>query len=344
MRLSLGDLEDRVGRVLLDAGLAADSVPFVAGAVVAAERDGARSHGLLRLPGYVNTLRTGWADGGACPRATDQSAGLVDVDAQNGFAQVALAAGRTMLLDKVRATGIAALLIRDSHHFAALWCDVEPFCEMGLVALTCANSKKRMAVWGGRERVLGTNAMAFGTPRANGPPLVWDQASSVMSQGDLLLAAAEGRPVDLGIGLDRDGRPSRSPSAILDGGSLLPFTGHKGAAIALLVEVLAAGLTGSRFAFEDRSGEVPGVTTSLGGQFVLLIDPARGGANFTDRIETLIGAICGAGAARLPGDKRYAHRRRAQADGLEVSDADLRMLADLAGERPAEINSPDRAR
>lgn len=334
VRLPLGELQALVGEALGRAGLAPASVPFVAAVLVAAERDGVRSHGLLRLPGYLNTLRTGWADGAAEPRIVEEADALLVVDAGNGFAQVALAAARPRLVEMAAARGVATLLIRDSHHFAALWPDIEDLCAEGFVALTCTNSKKRMAAWDGRARVLGTNAMAFGCPRAGGLPFVWDQASSVMSQGDMLLAAAEDREVGPGIGLDAAGEPTRSPAAILDGGALLPFGGHKGAALAATVEILAAALTGSRFGWEDASGAVPGVTTSRGGQFLLLIDPRRAGAtDFAARVEALIGSLRQAGSARLPGDKRYAHRRLSLAEGVLLPAADVaRLRAQAAGQ------------
>ena len=155
-------------------------------------------------------------------------------------------------MDMARATGVSILLTRNSHHYAALWPDIEPFADQGFIALTCVNSKKRMAAWGGTRPVTGTNALAFACPRADHPPMIWDQSSSVMSQGDVLLAANEGREVPPGVGCDADGAPTTSPSRILDGGALLPFGGHKGASIAVMVELLAAALTGAPFGFEGR--------------------------------------------------------------------------------------------
>jgi delta1-piperideine-2-carboxylate reductase len=110
------------------------------------------------------------------------------VDAANGFAQPALRASTPLLRDKARRQGIAAAAIRDSHHFAALWPDVEPFAEEGFIALAVVNGRQRMAVWDGKRKILGTNPMAFTCPRPGHKPLVWDQASSVIAQGEVLLA------------------------------------------------------------------------------------------------------------------------------------------------------------
>jgi len=249
---------------LLRAGASPQNVAALAGTIVASERDGVRSHGLLRLRGFVHSIKIGWADGQARPRIVSEAPGLLVVDAQNGFAQTALAHVRSKLAGMARSNGTAVLLTRNSHHFAALWPDIEEFAAEGFVALTCVNSKKRMAAWEGRRPVTGTNAMAFACPRTGHLPLVWDQSSSVMSQGDVLLAASKGHDVPLGVGCDANGEPTTSSSAILNGGALLPFGGNKGASIAVMIEILAAALTGGPFAFEDES-PAQTATTSKGG-------------------------------------------------------------------------------
>ena len=321
MRLDAATLHDLVARALAQAGMSAENAAIVAGVVVAAERDGTVSHGLFRMPGYLATLRSGWVDGHAVPTATQVAPTLLLADGRNGFAQVALAAARDRLADIARTQGMAALCTGNAHHFAALWPDIEPFAEAGFIALTVINTRSHIVVFGGRRKVLGTNPMAFAFPRGDGPPVVWDQAASVRSQGEVLRARRAGRTVPPGVGVDTAGQPTQDPAAILDGGALLPFGGHKGAGIALMIEVLAAALTGGRFGFDDRSAAYPGAQTSNAGQFVLLIDPTRtAGAGFSARIETLVATLREAGSDRLPADARHAKRLAAQ-DGIEVADS-----------------------
>ncbi len=322
-------------QVLTRHGLAEPSARIIAASMSAAERDGAHSHGLLRLEGYVGTLRSGWVDGSAIPRVADAAPALVVTDAANGFAQVALAASDDLLRQKVRATGLAALCIHNSHHFGALWPDIEPFATAGFVALTVVNARSRIVAWGGRRKVLGTNPMAFAVPRRDAPPVIWDQASSRRSQGEVLLARREGRQLDAGVGLDAEGQPTTDPGAILDGGALLPFGEHKGAGIALMVEVLAAAFTGGRFGFEDHSVDYPGAQTSNAGQFVLLADPTRSaGASFTDRIEELVARLRAAGSVRLPSDARYARRAKARQDGIVITDQAYAQIQALLAAAP----------
>lgn len=308
--------------------------PLLAATIVAAERDGSRSHGLQRLAGYVSSLSSGWVDGAAEPVVHEAGPGLLKVDGRNGFAQVALAAAVPRLRAMADHQGSAIMTTANGHHFAALWPDIEPLAVDGYIALTMVNTRARMVVWQGTQKVLGTNPMAFACPRRSRPPVVWDQASSVMSQGDVLLASAAKRPLPEGVGVDGDGKTTTDPDAVLRDGALMPFGGVKGGSLAFMIEVLAT-LGGARFGFDDRSATIPGAVTSNAGQFLLLIDPRRFGDGFLGRIEGLIEQLRDAGTGRLPGDMRYERRRIAERDGLEVSPEmhDYLLTASIASTR-----------
>jgi delta1-piperideine-2-carboxylate reductase len=328
--VSVEELTDIVARILVRHGVRPDNAAPVAEAVVAAERDGSASHGLLRLPGYVATLRSGWVDGNAMPVVADAAPGLIATDAANGFAQPALRASTPLLRVKARSHGIAALAIRHSHHFAAVWPDIEPFAADGLIALAVVNGRPRTVVWDGKRKILGTNPMGFACPRPGRLPLVWDQASSMMAQGEILLAVQRGERLPAGVALDADGNPTTDPRAMLDGGSVLPFGGHKGSSIAFMIEVLAAALTGGNFGFEDRSADYPGAETSKAGQTVILIDPLRlPGNRYFERIESLFAAVSDSGVGRLPAERRYARRERSLRDGIPLSDRQAASLQEL---------------
>jgi delta1-piperideine-2-carboxylate reductase len=328
--VSVDELTTLVVDVLVRHGVSPDSAGPVAGSVVACERDRTASHGLLRLPGYVATLKSGWVDGRAVPVVADAAPGLVATDAANGFAQPALRASAPLLRDKARRQGIAAVAIRDSHHFGAVWPDIEPFAAEGFIALAMVNGRQRMVAWGGKRKVFGTSPMGFACPRPGELPLVWDQASSVMAQGDVLLADRRGERLPDGVGLDAEGRSTADPRALLDGGAALPFGGYKGASIAFMIEIVAGALTGACFGYEDRSGEYPGAQTSKAGQTVILIDQALvPGNRYAERVEGLFAAIAESGVERLPADRRYRRREQALREGINVSDRDWATLQDL---------------
>lgn len=323
MRISQAQLEDRVTAALATNGFARNVAIPIARTIAACERDGTLSHGLLRLPGYIDAVATGWADGKAPPETISRSPSMLVLDARNGFTHLALSQSRAELAGMAAVTGCAILLIRNAHHFAALWPDIEDFAVQGLVAMACVTSRARVTGWGGGKPVFGTNASAFAAPRAKGLPIVWDQAASVMSQGELLVAARAGRSIPDGVGVDAHGRPTTDPKAVLEGGALTPFGGVKGASIAFMVEILAAALTGSHFGFESPAN---GTLPSKGGEFVMVIDPRRAGADVGARVETLVAAVHAAGSEHLPGTRRAARRAKAVAEGIPLDPHSLEIL------------------
>ena len=299
--------------------------------MASAEQDGAHSHGIFRIAGNLGSLDSGWVDGHAVPIVEDVAPGFVRVDGCNGFAQPALLAARDLFIAKARTNGIALLAIRNSHHFGALWPDIEPFARQGLVALMMVNSMKSVVPHGGNAKLYGTNPLGFAAPRAGTDPLVFDQASAAWSNGDVQIARREGRALPPGVGVDRDGNPTTDPNAVLEGGALLPFGGHKGSAIAMMIEVMAAALAGGDFSFEVDWSQHPGAATPRTAQTIILIDPGRGAPrDFTARVETLIAAIHDAGQDRLPGDRRYANRRDALLYGIPIAAIELAKLREIA--------------
>lgn len=328
LRALLASIFERHGASNEVAAILADNCASV-------QRDGAESHGTFRIPGYVSTLASGWVDARAVPVVTDAAPGFVSVDAMNGFAQPALAAARTLVSDKARANGIALLAIHNSHHFSALWPDVEPFARDGLVALAFVNSMACVVPHGGQHALFGTNPIAFAAPRAGADPLVFDLATSAMAHGDVQIAAREAQLLPDGVGVDREGRPTNTPAAILDGGALCTFGGHKGSALSMMVEILAAALTGGNFSFEfDWSGH-PGAQTPRTGQLLIVIDPSRQAGNtFAARMETLVHEMKAAGQARQPGERRYLQRAASERDGVPIPADELDRLRALAKSRP----------
>jgi delta1-piperideine-2-carboxylate reductase len=310
---------DAMAAVLVKHGYGKDAAKILSLNCVTAHRDGSESHGLFRLKDYIATIKSGYVNGDPRPKVEDAGPGFVRVDADNGFAQIALESAGVLIGDKARRNGIAVLAIRNSHHTGALYIDVERFAEEGFVALAVVNSIAVVAPPGGKRGVYGTNPIAFAAPRASAPPLVFDQASSTMSHGDVQVAAREGHILPEGTGIDRNGDPTGNPNAILNGGALSTFGGHKGASIALLVEILCAGLVGADFSFEVERAKPQGATTARTGETIIVIDPrvgASGLPSFSTRVDDLTGALVAAGQSRIPGDRRVAARIEAGTDVL----------------------------
>jgi delta1-piperideine-2-carboxylate reductase len=325
--ISYSDLTELLRQIFLRHGTSAEVAGVLAENCASAERDGSHSHGIFRIKGYLSSLASEWVNGRAVPTVEDVGAGFVRVDAAGGFAQPALHAAKGLLIEKTRSAGIAILAIRNSHHFAALWPDVEPFAQEGLVALSVVNSMTCVVPHDAQKPLFGTNPIAFAAPRAGGEPIVFDMATSAMAHGDVQIAAREGRLLPPGMGVDRDGEPTEDPKAILDGGALLPFGGYKGSALSMMVELLSAALTGGHFSFEFDMSSKPGAQTPWTGQTIIVIDPDKGsGQAFAQRSEELVRQMHGVGQQRMPGDRRYQQREKSLSHGIVLRTDDLLRL------------------
>jgi len=332
VRVPIAELQGLLQAIFQRHGCSEAVAGVLAHNCASAQRDGAHSHGVFRIPGYVSTLASGWVNGQAAPQVSDVASGYVRVDAGGGFAQPALAAARGLLVEKTRSAGIAVLAIHNSHHFAALWPDVEPFADEGLVALSVVNSMTCVVPHGARQPLFGTNPIAFAAPCAGHDPIVFDMATSAMAHGDVQIAARAGQPLPEGMGVDADGQPTTDPKAILEGGALLPFGSHKGSALSMMVELLAAALTGGHFSWEfDWSGH-PGAKTPWTGQLLIVIDPSKAeGDRFAQRSRELVEQMQAVGLTRLPGERRYREREIAEREGVAVTEQELQGLKALLG-------------
>ncbi len=330
--ISLEDCRVLAFDALSRAGVSPANAEAIADHITRAEADGCKSHGLFRLPGYVASVKSGAADPGAEPEIVDAAPGLIAVDARRGFAPLAIARGRQLLAEKARAQGVACMAIRNSYNFAALWPDIEPLAEEGLVAFTFVNSQSFMAPAGGRAALFGTNPMAFACPRGGGrAPMIFDQASAATARGELQIAARDGHAVPEGAGLGPDGQPTTDPAEILQGVQL-PFGGYKGSSIALMVELMTGGLSGGFFGYESAADHKRDGGPSNGAQSFIAIDPARlAGPGFLAHVEALFERLLANGDARLPGDRRLAARARTAEDGITVEDALYATVQGLAG-------------
>jgi (2R)-3-sulfolactate dehydrogenase (NADP+) len=317
--LTLGQAESLVADALTRCRTRRDNAACVARALVAAEADGLKGHGLTRVPGYAAQAKAGKVDGLAVPAIERPRPGAAMIDAQNGFAYPALDAAVALLPEMARAAGIACAAVRRSHHCGAAGHPVERLGEQGLVAMMFANTPAAIAPWGGATPVFGTNPIAFACPLPGRPPVVVDLALSKVARGNILAAKQKGERIPRGWALDAAGKPTTDPDAAL-AGTMLPLGDAKGTPLILMVELLAAGLTGANFAadassFLDAKGPPPGT-----GQLIVGFDPAAFGGS-GEHFAGLIASIETQPGARLPGSRRLAARRKAAREGLMVDDA-----------------------
>ncbi|MEM7289511.1 MAG: Ldh family oxidoreductase [Pseudomonadota bacterium] len=317
VHLELNEVKPFAMSALESAGCDEANAEAVAECIYQAERHGAHSHGLFRMPGYLASLNSGKVNGRAQPKLSTPKPALLAVDGDGGYAPLAHRHLAKPLADLARANGVALAALTNTFHFAALWQEVEMLANEGVVALACTAFKPALPPAGGKKPLYGTNPVAFAWPRDDGEPCVFDQASSVMARGEVMIAAREGHALPVGAGIDEDGNPSTDPNAVLKG-ALLPFGGYKGASIAMMVELLAASLIGEQLSFEAAQQDNNDGGPPRGGEFILALNPGHGLASS----EGLFARILEQEGARLPGDGRRAKRETILKIGIQIP-ADL---------------------
>jgi (2R)-3-sulfolactate dehydrogenase (NADP+) len=318
--ISLVEAEELCVKALTKHKTSPENARLVARALVAAEADGLKGHGLSRLPSYCGQSASGKVNGFAQPEASRIASAAVGVDAHHGFAYPALSLAIDELADLTPTAGIAAAAVSNSHHCGVAGHHVEALARLGLCGLLFANTPQAIAPWGGSKGVFGTNPIAFAAPRAGKAPLVIDLSLSKVARGKIMFAKQERENIPEGWALDSNGAPTTDPSAAL-AGTMLPMGEAKGAALVMMVEILAAALTAANFGYEASSffaaeGSPPGV-----GQLLIALAPGPlSGGRFDSRMTSLTEAVLGQGETRLPGDRRLIFRQQAQNEGLQLTE------------------------
>ena len=314
------EIERAVALALTAGGASACNAEPVARAIALAEASGNKVCGLFYAPVFCEQMRLGKVDGKAVP-AVEADGAAVLVDAKSGFAHPAIDAGRPRLIDAARAHGVAAMAVRNSYNCLALGHHVAPVAEAGLIGICLSNAPASVAPPGATRPLFGTNPLAFAAPDGLGGTILVDQSLSAVTKTEMILRSDRGESIPIGWAQDGEGRPTTDPAVGL-AGSLLPAGGQKGANLALLVELLAAALTGSRLSIAASGFSTPDGGPPHVGQFLLAIDPDHfAGTAYAESVRALTKGFDQA-QARLPGS------RSAVAEQVEV-DEDLwrRVLA-----------------
>lgn len=330
--LSLDDINTLAISVLKAAGCDDANASAIAEVIVSAERDHCHAHGLLRLPAYARSLKSGKSNGRAAPSSEWIAPGVLRVDGDNGFTPVSHKLGCTPLADLAKEQGIAALAIVNTHHFAALWPEIELMAAEGVTSIAVTSAFPIVAPPGGSEPLFGTNPIAFGWPRPGHDPVVFDQATAAMAHGEVLVAEREGRELPEGVVVDADGKPSTNPSDV-HGGSIQAFGGVKGALISMMVELLAGALIGEQFSFEVGRANAPDGSANRGGELIIAMDPARlgDGDGWSAHADAFFAEMMAQDGVRLPGARRYQARKQSEKEGVAVPVDLLETVRELGG-------------
>jgi delta1-piperideine-2-carboxylate reductase len=328
IRMTEAEVLELAGSVLRAQGLSADHAASVARILMAAQRDGSLSHGLQRLPGTLDTIGHPRFNRTPDPRPEDVTAAITRVDAQYGFSCLAVERGLPSLIEKARTLGVAILAVNNGFHSTALWPVVEAIADAGLAAVSMNPTHSWVAPSGGSKGLLGTNPLAFAWPRPHARPYVFDFATTAAARADIAMHRQAGRTVPEGWGLDPDGNATTDPAAIL-AGAMLPFGGHKGSALATMIELMAGPFIADRLSRQSMQFDAGAKAAPCHGELILAFSPViMGSGNALNEAEDLFAGFAEQDA-RLPGDRRYRQRALSERDGIAVSKQLLQRIRDL---------------
>ncbi|MGY0390684.1 Ldh family oxidoreductase [Nocardioides sp. WG-D5] len=261
---------------------------LVADSLAQAELWGHSSHGMLRLPWYVDRLRSGAMSAVTDPAVLNDTGSLLLLDGRDGIGQVLTDRAVSESVRRARSHGISGVAVRNSNHFGMAAYYTRKAATVGCVSLLFTNASPAMAPWGGREKTIGTNPWSIAVPAGRYGVAVIDLANTAVARGKLYLAAERGEQIPNGWAADASGVPTSDPSVGIEG-LILPMAGPKGYVIAFMMDALAGVLTGSAFG-ADVVGPYEPTGHSGCGHLALTMDVASltDAGEFTCRMETFI--------------------------------------------------------
>jgi LDH2 family malate/lactate/ureidoglycolate dehydrogenase len=332
-------VKDLVAKIAAKAGVKKADAAILADALVDADVHGTGTHGVSRLNVYIRRIQKGLID----PKARlviERSLGSVlAVDAANGLGQVQAVRTLEKLIPKAKRNGVAAATIRNSQHFGALSYYSNKAAVQDMILFVMSGCEPAMSPEGACQAFFGTNPLAASFPTGKGYAVKVDLATSVVARGNIIAAQKRGQPIPAGWALTADGEPTTDAVAAL-AGTVLTMAGHKGYALALMVEVFSSVLSGaavgpaigSMAKNMDRKQDV--------GHFFFLLDIAAfmDVAEFKRRLDKAIDDIknCrkrpGVTEILVPGERSQHKAQQNRAEGIALDEATLKELKTLCDE------------
>jgi LDH2 family malate/lactate/ureidoglycolate dehydrogenase len=338
-RIAPPDFREFGARVLASLGVPDEDGALVADSLVQADLWGHQSHGVLRLPWYVDRLRTGAMTARTEPAVLSDTGPLVLLDGRDGIGQVLTEHARRLAVERARSHGVGVVGVRNSNHFGTAMYWTRRAARDGCVAILTTNASPAMAPWGGREKVLGTNPWSIAAPGPDGGVVAVDIANTAVARGKIYLAKNRGESIPETWALTAGGAPTTDPAEGLLG-VILPMAGHKGYAITFLMDVLSGALTGSAVGTGVHGPYEAGKRSGCGHLFLALDPDAFGDrAWYEARVRQLLDEVKTVPLAQgfdevfYPGEvEDRAEAANLAAGGVVLAEQSLADLTRLAAE------------
>lgn len=328
------------------AGAPADLAAEMAEALVGANLAGHDSHGVIRIPAYLQQIKDGVLKPAARPTVLRETATTALVDGCWGFGHVAAKFGTDVAIRKAKDAGTSAVSIVRCNHIGRVGQWASQASAEGVIALVVVGgwggSPDRMgagaaAPFGGAQRALSTNPISIGVPAGEAPDMLVDFATTVVAEGKLQVARAKGTPVPPGAILDKDGKPTTDANDFYEGGMMLPFGGHKGYGLAMFVEMLGGALTpGDEFNGEGKRGGA--VVWAINSSAFRTPESYKKNADFVLRRIKGIKPAPGFDEVLVPGEPELRSAEGRLRDGIPVADTTWSQIVE--GGRSVGVDVP----
>ena len=321
---------DRLERLVSDifgaAGCGPDEHARIAHHLVEANLVGHDSHGVIRVPSYIDWLRAGKVLANQTLKVVFENDALAIVDGQFGFGQVMGAESMKLGIDKASRQGVAVVALRNSGHLGRIGDWAEMAAKAGKVSLHFVNTSGGgilVAPFGGTQRRLSANPVAAGVPKESGPPIILDISTCKIAEGKIKVAYNKGVKVPDSCILDAEGQPTNDPKAFYASppGAILPMGGHKGYGLSVIAEVLAGALTGGACSHF-------GVDRVANNMLSIILDPAifQPADGFGAEIDSFVTHVKSSRTVRpdgeilMPGELEARTRARRLREGIEIDE------------------------
>lgn len=317
-------------------GLKEAHATLIADSLVQADLWGHQSHGVMRIFWYGDRVQSGATDIKSEPEIIVDGGAIAVLDGKNGSGQVVAGEAMRQAIARAKQHGIGAVAVRDSGHFGTAMYFTRQAAQEGCVGFLSTNASPAMAPWGGKEKLIGTNPWSIATPAGKYPMMMLDIANTAVARGKLYLAKQRGESIPPGWAIDADGNPTTDPVAGI-AGNILPFAGHKGYAVATMMDVLSGVLSGSQFA-DGVVGPYVSKGNSGVGHFAMALNIAafRPLDEFNADMEELVAKIkstpCATGVDEIfyPGEIEAHAEQRHRAEGISIPEDTIAELNEKA--------------
>ncbi|KAF9880726.1 malate/L-lactate dehydrogenase [Colletotrichum karsti] len=345
IHVSASEARRLVEDILKGNGVSPEDAATVARCLVAADLRGVDTHGMNRIPSYMERIRQGVLAADAKPEMVQVTPAVAQVDAHNGFGFVAAEMGMAAAVESAKVFGIGMASVKHSNHFGMSAWLVQQAIDAGMMSLVFTNSSPALPVWGGKSKLMGVSPIACGAPGKE-KPFILDMAPSVAARGKIYKAKRRGEKIPLDWALDAEGRPTDDPAAAL-GGVMLPMGGPKGSALSIMMDVFSGVLSGSAFAGHVTNPYDPSKPADVG-HFLVAIKPDlfMSLEDFRERMDYLYQRVVGsdkaAGVERIyfPGEIEQLNQQEREKTGIPLVQAEVDALNEEAKRVGAQPLSP----